>query len=812
MIPATPLAVLVVKESESEALLIESELRSAGFAPAWTRVDTEDDYLAALAAKPDLILADYKLPQFDSIRALQLLRDQNFDIPFIIVSGSIGEDLAVRVLQEGASDYLLKERLGRLGQAVTNALVQKRLRNAKQLADQALQVKFRLAALTADIGLAQTTSHTLKDILQRYAESLLQHLDVELACIWTADDSGKLLELQASAGISTAGMESFRRVVVGQFCVGLVAEQRLLHLTNDVANEVCFADQEWARGQGLTAFAGVPLLVKDQLVGVAAIFGRQALPPSTLEAMGAVASHIALGIERKRTEESLHLTERRLQQLISTTPAVTYALRIEGDTCMPTWVSQSVERLTGYEVRDSLEPNWWHDHVHREDLERVEDFMSALLADRNFAAEYRFRCLNGEYRWLLDQKRLICDEQGRPTEIVGSWLDITERKRMEEQFRQAQKIEAIGRLAGGIAHDFNNLLTVIMGYSELILETLDRDNPFREFVEEINRAGARGAALTRQLLAFSRRQFLVPVVLNFNALLAETEKMLVRLIGEDIDLVVRSAPDLWQIKVDPSQMEQVVMNLVVNARDAMPRGGKLTIETDNVELDDAYVRTHLQARQGKHIRICVSDTGCGMDAETLSRVFEPFFTTKASEGGTGLGLATVHGIVAQSGGHIEIYSEPGLGTTFKIYMPSHAGGESRGRPPLPPSTAHGTETVLLVEDSEAVRLLARLALERRGYVVLEANHPHDALGLLENFSDPVHIMVTDVVMPEISGRELAERLAPSWPGMKVLYISGYTDDAVVRHGVLEQGTPFLQKPFTPDGLAQKVREVLDQNA
>jgi PAS domain S-box-containing protein len=812
VIPATPLTVLIVKELESDALLIESELRRAGFDPAWTRVDTEDDYLAGLAAEPALILADYKLPQFDALRALQMLRERDLDIPFIIVSGSIGEDLAVMVLQGGASDYLLKERLGRLGQAVTNALVQQKLRNAKRLADQALQEKLRLAALTADIGLAQTASHSLGDILQRYAESLVRHLEVALACIWTPDDSGKILELQASAGVSTAGMESFRRVVVGQFCVGLVAEHQLLHLTNDVANESCFADREWARREGLSAFAGYPLLVEDQLVGVTAIFGRKTLSQATLDAMSAVANHIALGIEHKRTEESLLLTERRLQQLVSTTPAVIYALRIEGATCIPTWVSQSIVRLTGYDEMEALQPRWWHDHVHPEDLERAHDFMAALLGHLNFAAEYRFRCLNGEYRWLLDQKRLIRDEHGKPAEIVGSWLDITERKRMEEQFRQAHKIEAIGRLAGGIAHDFNNLLTVIMGYSELILETFDRDDPLREFVEEINRAGARGASLTRQLLAFSRRQLLVPVVLDFNALLAETEKMLRRLIGEDIDLVVRSTPTLWQVKVDPGQMEQVVMNLVVNARDAMPRGGKLTIKTDNVVLDDAYVWTHPQARKGKHIRICVSDTGAGMNADTLSRIFEPFFTTKGNDGGTGLGLATVYGIVAQSGGHIEVSSELGLGTTFKIYIPRNVGGTTHGGLPLQASTARGTETVLLVEDSEGVRSLARLALERRGYVVLEAGHPHDALRLLENLTDPVHIMVTDVVMPEMSGRELAERLAPTWPGMKVLYISGYTDDAVVRHGILEQGTPFLQKPFTPDALAQKVRKVLDQDA
>jgi CheY-like chemotaxis protein len=293
-------------------------------------------------------------------------------------------------------------------------------------------------------------------------------------------------------------------------------------------------------------------------------------------------------------------------------------------------------------------------------------------------------------------------------------------------------------------------------------------------------------------------------------LLKETEKMLVRLIDENIDLVVRPALGLWNVKVDSGQMEQVVMNLVVNARDAMPDGGKLTIETDNVVIDETYRRVHSHARLGEHVRVSVSDTGCGMDAATRVRIFEPFFTTKGVDNGTGLGLSTVHGIVAQSGGHIEVYSEPGLGTTFKIYIPREPDGTppaKNGAPPAAP--ARGTETVLLVEDSEGVRSLAKRALGRSGYTVLEAANPLVALGLLENFTDPVHVMVTDVVMPEMSGRQLAERLAPEWPSMKVLYVSGYTDDAVVRHGILEEGTPFLQKPFTPDCLARKVREVLD---
>lgn len=808
----TPLTVLIAEDRDSNSQQILSELRAVGFDPVWTRVDTEADFLAAIAAEPTLILFDCNLPHLDTFRALLLLRERGVDIPLIVVSASADEDMAIRAMHEGAADYLLKDRLGRLGRAVTQALLQKKLRDAKRIADQALQEQLRLAALTAEIGLAQTSRDSLNGILQYCAEALIRNLGAAVALIWSLDEPLNVLELSASAGDSIPEKAAFERVVVGQSCIGQIAERRIPYLTNDLANDCCFGRLEWAGRERLTAFAGYPLQVEGRLVGIVGIFGGKPFPQATLDAMAAVSSHIALGIERKRAEELLRLTERRLKQLVSTTPAVIYALRFEGDACVPTWVSQSVERLTGYQECDALNPQWWQDHVHPVDLGHALAYLPALLAHGDFAAEYRFRCLNGDYRWLLDQKRLVRDAQGDPQEIVGSWLDITERKRLEEQFRQTYKLEAIGRLAGGVAHDFNNLLTVIIGYSELILETFHRDDPLRKFVEEINHAGVRGASLTRQLLAFSRRQLLVSTVVDFNALLAEMEKMLGRLIEEDIDLTVRLAPGLWPVRVDAGQMEQVVMNLVVNARDAMPNGGKLTLETDNVVLDDAYVRVHAHARKGEHVRISVADNGCGMDAATRARIFEPFFTTKGVDEGTGLGLPTVYGIVTQSGGHIEVDSEPNLGTTFRIYIPREPGGAPPGAPVAERrSEARGTETVILVEDAEPVRSLARVALNKKGYKVLETGHPHDALQLLETFTDPVHLLVTDVVMPAMSGRQLAERLAPDWPGMKVLFISGYTDDAVVQHGILERGMPFLQKPFTPDALAQKVREVLDHD-
>jgi two-component system, cell cycle sensor histidine kinase and response regulator CckA len=385
-----------------------------------------------------------------------------------------------------------------------------------------------------------------------------------------------------------------------------------------------------------------------------------------------------------------------------------------------------------------------------------------------------------------------------------------ERKKLEEQLRQAQKMEAIGQLTGGIAHDFNNMLTVIIGYSELILQKLKADDPLRSEVEQVKEAGVRASLLTRQLLAFSRKQVLQPKVLDLNAVLTNMDRMLQRLIGENIDLVTMPSPGLGRVHADPGQIEQIIMNLAVNARDAMPGGGKLTIETANAELDDAYAREHIAVKSGPYVMLAVSDTGCGMDAETQARIFEPFFTTKEPGKGTGLGLSTVFGIVKQSGGDIWVYSEPGRGTTFKIYLPWVEGAVETVEPGVAPAGAvRGSETILLVEDDAGIRRLVRQVLAERGYWVLEAIHVKHAIQISEQHTVPIHLLVTDVVMPGMSGRELAEHLKPSRPDMKVLFMSGYTDKAIVHHGVLDPGTAYLQKPFTPDALARKVREVLD---
>jgi two-component system cell cycle sensor histidine kinase/response regulator CckA len=396
--------------------------------------------------------------------------------------------------------------------------------------------------------------------------------------------------------------------------------------------------------------------------------------------------------------------------------------------------------------------------------------------------------------------------------------DVSQIKRAEraleqsaEQLRQAQKLESVGRLAGGIAHDFNNMLTAIQGYSELTLRRLETNDPMRRNIEEIRKAGERSAALTRQLLAFSRQQILQPVVLNLNDAINNIVTMLHRLIGEDVQLVTSLNRNITRVKVDPGQLSQIIINLAVNARDAMPQGGKLTIETANVFLSSDYARQHLDVLPGDYVMLAISDNGTGMSAETQAHIFDPFFTTKEVGKGTGLGLATVYGIVKQSGGHIWVYSEDGVGTTFKIYLPQVIEqAEQAKAEDTSNDFPGGTETILLVEDEEIVRRLTCRMLEDCGYTVLEACNGVEALSMYEEHDQRIDLLMTDVVMPQIGGRKLAESLVPIYPYMRILYTSGYTDDAVVRHGVIDAGTNFIQKPYTPHGLARKVREILDE--
>ena len=513
--------------------------------------------------------------------------------------------------------------------------------------------------------------------------------------------------------------------------------------------------------------------------------------------------------ERRRAQEALSSSEAKYRSLFENVPVGVYRTSPDGKVLE---ANPALAQMLGYADSPSI-LKIRTDEIYV-DSEKRREWLEAMNRQglvRDFETQARRR--DGQIIWLRDTARAIKDADGRVAYYEGVLEDITERKVLEEQLRQSQKMEAVGRLAGGVAHDFNNLLTIISGYSDLMLDNLEEGHRLRGHVDEIKKAGNRAATLTRQLLAFSRSQVLAPQVLDLNDVVVNMDKMLRRLIGEDVDLVAILGESLGRVKADPGQIEQVIMNLAVNARDAMPQGGKLTVETVNTRLDEDYARTHASLVPGDYVMLAVSDTGIGMDAQTQAHIFEPFFTTKEKGKGTGLGLATVYGIIKQSGGYIWVYSEPGRGATFKIYLPKVElpSGET-GAGKTSESPLKGSETILLVEDEPALRAMVRSVLEKKGYKVLEARHGDDALIVSDQHRGKIDLLLTDVVMPGMSGRELAEQLATMHREMKILYMSGYTDDAIVHHGVLGSDMAFLQKPFTPEGIARKVREVLDAAA
>lgn len=647
-----PLCVLIIEDAEDDVLLLVRSLRQAGFEPIYEVAENARSMRAALEKQSwDVIISDYALPQFSGPAALKLLQEIGLDLPFIIVSGTIGEETAVAAMKAGAHDYLMKSNLARLGPVVERELQEAR--------------------------------------------------------------------------------------------------------------------------------------------------GRRA---------------------RKRAEAALGESEERFRQVISSISDWIYVTKVtESGEQISLYFSPHVETLTGYPYENFITDwNFWPSVViHPDDRATAAEQAARLAGGQNSEVEYRLIRVDGEIIWVRDSAKVESDGT-RAKIIYGVVSNITGRKQLEEQFHQTQKIEAIGRLAGGVAHDFNNILTVITGYSNLLLNRHPHDHdPERKDIEQIRKAAERATSLTRQLLAFSRKQVLQPRVLNLNTIVANLEAMLQRLIGEDIELVTILKEGLGQIKADPGQMEQVIMNLVVNARDAMPYGGRLIIETTQIELDEIYARQHLGAKPGPYVMLAISDTGHGMDAKTRSHIFEPFFTTKEPGKGTGLGLAIVHGIINQSDGHIWVYSELNHGTTFKIYLPRVEVSLPPDNQPHPilATSWQGSETILLVEDEESVRELAQRILVAEGYRVLEASNGEEALRVSEEYAGSIHLLLTDIVMPGgMSGRQLAAYLLALRPQIKILYMSGYTDDAIVRHGVLDAGIAFLQKPFTLNILMQKVRGVLDDQA
>ncbi|CAA9339559.1 MAG: Sensory box histidine kinase/response regulator [uncultured Gemmatimonadetes bacterium] len=576
---------------------------------------------------------------------------------------------------------------------------------------------------------------------------------------------------------------------------------------------------------GVVAYAGVPLATRGgRTVGSLCVISPT--PRAWTGAEVAILRDLALSVaaemewrteqaERRRTEEALGASESQLRAIFDEAAVGMAVVDLDGRLVR---TNRALQSMLGYGA-DELHAMLFSEITHPDDVGTDWELFGDLVAGErtHYQVEKRYFRADGSILWTHLNVSLVRDAESAPCFTVGIMEDVTERRRAEEALRQsqdellqAQKMETVGRLAGGVAHDFNNLLTVIKGNTQLLLAELPPGSPMREELEEIDGVSGRAADLTRQLLAFSRRQVLQPRVLDLNAAVADADRLLRRLLGEDVEFRTTLDPALGAVRADPGQLEQVLMNLAVNARDAMPRGGKLTLETRNVWLDAEYTLRHPSVAPGPYVMVAVSDTGHGMDAGTQARIFDPFFTTKEPGKGTGLGLATVYGIVRQSGGHVWVYSEVGRGTSFKVYLPRADEAPEPESALAGAELPRGTETILLVEDDDGVRRLARRVLSRAGYEVLEAPDGHEALTAAAAHPGPIHLVVTDVVMPGMSGREVAERMAAARPEAEVLYTSGYTDDAIVHHGVLDDGMAFLQKPFDPSTLLRAVRGALNR--
>lgn len=764
----TPLIkVLYVDDNPLDRELVRDALEKEQEGFQVTEASSRREFEARLQESGfDLVLSDFNILGFEGLQVIEAVQANSPDLPVIIVTGTGSEEIAVEALRAGASDYVIKtpRHIQRLPITIQAVLEKRRLQaeNARSVAE------------------LQEARRDWEEIFQAIGHPTCI-LDPEHNVITANRATSQVTGLPAAELRGKKCYEIFHG-----------AQQPPEHCPLE---EMLHTGRLEAREMEMDALGGVFIVsctpVQDEA-------GR-------LEKVIHIATDITA---RKRAEEALRKSEEKYRQLVQQIPAVVYkGYRDWSLDCF----DQKIEGITGYLMEEfNTRQKTWLDLIFPEDIDQAKNLLlEALKGDGSYVTEHRIHKKTGEVRWIQARNRIIRNAAGKFAYISGVFFDITERKDLEDQLLKAQKMEAVGILAGGVAHDFNNLLTAIMGYGEIMMMGLRQHDPFYPYIEEILKAASRGGKLTHQLLAFSRKQILQPRVVNLNDVVKDMDKMLRRLIGEDVDLLTLIDPDLGLTQADPGQIEQIIMNLAVNARDAMPQGGKLTIETANVFLDQPYARSHMDVAPGPYVMLAISDNGLGMDAETIARIYEPFFTTKEEGKGTGLGLSTVYGIVKQSGGHIWAYSEPGQGTTFKIYLPRLEQGNVEVKPePAAPASLGGNETILVVEDDAALRELISTALRKYGFTVVEAGNGDDALLICEQAKAPIHLMLTDVVMPQMSGRVLAEQLAALHPEMKVIFMSGYTGDAIVHHGVLDSGLNFIQKPFKILSLIEKVRGVL----
>jgi PAS domain S-box-containing protein len=764
---AAPTRILIVEDVAADAELVLHELQRSGLAFTHRHVQTEATLRAALRSfAPDIVLSDHSLPQFNASDALRVVREEAAHTPVIIVTGSLDEETAAEYIKAGAADYIVKHRLQRLGPAVQRAL---ELRRALEDATRA-------------------------EAARRRSTDFLDHTQaVAHVGSWEWDIGGDVI---------TWSQETYRIFGVAPLTDPISYERymALIHPEDRDAVRAAVRRSLWT----LEPFDVDHRIIRSD-GSVRFLYGRGGVLSDADGRPARLTGAVLDVTARRQAEEALRRANDHLEAVVQSAPLAIFSLDAEGR--VTTW-NPAAEHLFGWTAAEVL----------------GEALPIVPLEGRGESQEIRQHVLRGESLTgveLVRQKKdgttvtvnlfaaPLHDAAGHTAGILALLEDVTGVKRLEQQFLQAQRMEAVGRLAAGVAHDFNNLLTAILGSSEFLLEILPVGHAGREDAEETRNAALRAADLTRQLLAFSRQQVLAPRVLSVNEVVIGMDKLLRRLIGEDVDLRTVLAQDVGAVRADAGQLEQVIVNLAMNARDAMPDGGKVTIETANVVLGELFAAGRVVVAPGSYVVVAVSDTGMGMDANTQARAFEPFFTTKPKGKGTGLGLATVYGIVRQSGGYVWLYSEPGSGTTFKVYLPRvDAPPEPSPGAAATVGSLRGSETILLAEDQDEVRALTRRILEKQGYRVLVAANGGDALRLAEQHGGTIDLLLTDVVMPGMGGAELRLRLGPLHPEMKVLFLSGYTDEAILHHGVLDPGVAFLQKPFTPEILARKVREVL----
>jgi len=761
---AERLRILILEDVPMDAELVEYELARTNIPFDARCVDTRDEFLRQLDEfRPDLILSDYTLPRFDGMTALSIVRERAPSTPFLIVTGSVNEETAVGCMKAGATDYLLKSNLARIGPAIEAALARVRSRTEKARAEEALR--------RSEANLRAIFNTSLQAFVLVDRDGTIQALN-PIAVEWAARILGRRVgEGDRIDDFIPDAHEGFEAALTGE----ARSVERRLQGTDGVERwyETTHAPVVDERG----AVIGVCLNARDVS-------------------------------ERVRGEQALRESEARYRDLFDNASDLVCTTALDGSFL---YVNRAWREAIGY-ADDALARLRFIDLVHPDSHDRYVDVVARAQAGETLEHVELLLVTAAGVPLTLEGNISCTTTDGTAARLRGIYRDVTERKRVEEQLRRAERMQAAGRLAGGVAHEVNNMMTGVIGFSEFLLRSLDTADPRRTEVDEIIKAGTRAADVTRQLLAFTRQQFLRPETLRVNTVVQELEKMLRRVLGEDHVLQLALSPEAGEIRADRGQLEQVLVNLMLNARDAMARPGRVTVSSRPALLDEAYAQVHagVDIPVGEYVQLAVSDTGIGMEREIQARIFEPFFTTKPVGQGTGLGLSTVYGIVKQSDGFVWVYSEPGLGSTFKIYLPRvSVGGTAAAESVRAGVTRGGSETVLIVEDEDMVRSLASRTLREHGYTVLEARHGVDALRQLEVQPSAVDLVISDVVMPEMGGRELGRRLATLRPSLPVLYISGYTGEDVIQRGLLDAGAPFQQKPFAPEGLARKVREMLD---